>query len=493
MEQHDLSGATPPRTRFAPSPSGDIHIGNARTALLCWLLARQGGGQFVLRIEDTDEARLQPEALASLQRELRWLGLDWQEGPAPTGGDRGPYVQSERLALYEKYYAELDQRGLTYPCFCSQERLARMRKRQAAAGRPPRYDGTCRNLSKEEVAARFEAGESASLRFRVDPERGVARRVEFEDIVRGPQTFDAEDIGDFIIRRSNGTPAFFFSNAVDDGLMGITHVLRGDDHLSNTPRQLMLLTALGLPAPSYAHASLIVGDDGSPLSKRHGSATVGELREQGYLPLAVVNHLARLGLSFESNDLLSLDQLAEGFDTHRLGRSPARHDLAQLRHWQQEAVAASDAGAFAEWLLQGMAAPAREALPEARNEAFVALVRDNVVMPQDAERWVAQLCARAVPAWSDEAAGEIKAAGSAFYQASLADLAQADPSADGFKPWSKALAKSAGVKGKRLFMPLRAAFSGEVFGPELYRLWEFLGADAVRERLQAARELARGE
>jgi nondiscriminating glutamyl-tRNA synthetase len=488
MSQDSPVIASPTRTRFAPSPSGDLHLGNARTALLCWLMARRDGGQFVLRVEDTDAERVSAQSLASLQEDLRWLGLDWDEGPA-LGGDYGPYIQSARGEIYDRYYARLEAAGLSYKCFCSQRTLSLMRKRQAAAGQPPRYDGTCRDLPAEEIAAREAAGETPSIRFRVDPGRGVDPQIRFEDLVKGPQVFEAADIGDFIIRRSNGAPAFFFSNAIDDALMKITHVLRGEDHLSNTPRQLMLLRALGFAEPAYAHASLIVGDDGAPLSKRHGSTSVGDMRAAGYLPIAVVNQLARLGLSFEDNDLLAPSALAALFDPARLGRSPARYDLAQLRHWQQEAVAAMDDGDFADWLLDALPDDARAQIPGPRREAFAGLLRDNVVLPADAVPWVERLFATP-PSFSEAATAAIQQAGTGFFDTALA-LQDADGADDvAFKPWAKQVQKASGVKGRQLFLPLRAALSGEVHGPELYRLWDFLGQTAARVRLQAARALA---
>jgi glutamyl-tRNA synthetase len=475
------------RTRFAPSPTGSLHLGNARTALLCWLLARRDGGTFVLRIEDTDAERLDREALHGLQADLRWLGLDWDEGPE-TGGDHGPYAQSARGATYDTYYARLADAGLSYRCFCSPARLSRMRRQQVASGRAPRYDGTCRALTQSEIAAREAAGELPSLRFRVDPARGVASQVVFEDLAKGPQTFAAEDVGDFVIRRSDGSPAFFFSNAVDDALMGITDVLRGEDHLSNTTRQLMLLAALDLPAPRYGHAALLVGDDGAPLSKRHGSASVGDLRSAGFLPAAVINHLARLGVTFERHDLMSATDLAAAFDTSRLGRSPARHDPAQLRHWQQEAVAALDAQAFSAWLLGALPAQARARIPEDRREAFAALLRDNVVMPADAAPWTRRLFDRPVT-FSDAARAAVCAAGPGFFDVALASLDDCE-AGSGFKGFSKRVQGATGARGKALFLPLRAALSGEVTGPELYRLWDFLGPSGVRERLGAAATLA---
>ena len=269
-------------------------MGNARTALFCALLATRDQGAFILRIEDTDAARSEPGLRRSqLREDLAWLGLHWQEGP-DVGGAKGPYRQSERGAIYADYLQQLADKGEVYPCFCTAVELEMARKAQLAAGQPPRYAGTCARLGTAEIEARLAKGLKPALRFRV-PEQG---ETVFEDLVRGRQVFAHRDIGDFIIRRADGSPAFFFSNALDDALMGITHVLRGEDHLANTPRQLLLLAALGLPAPRYAHLSLIVGQGGAPLSKREGGGSLRELRAEGLLPEALLNYLARLGHTY---------------------------------------------------------------------------------------------------------------------------------------------------------------------------------------------------
>ncbi len=481
------SSTTPAvRTRFAPSPTGDLHLGNARTALFCWLLAHREGGQFVLRAEDTDAQRSTEASLRSLQGDLQWLQMPLDEGPGE-GGAHGPYRQSERSEIYAEHYDALQAQGRAYPCFCSPQKLKRARARLRAAGKPPRYPGTCRGLDAREVQARLDAGEQASLRYAV----AVGESVMFDDFVRGEQHFSSDDIGDFIIRRSDGTPAFFFSNAIDDAMMGITHVLRGEDHLTNTPRQLMLLNALGLAAPRYGHVSLLVGDDGAPLSKRHGSASVGLVREEGYLPLALNNHLARLGCHYPDSQFMGMDALAQAFDLARLGRAPARHDPAQLEHWQREALAAaSDEGLLA-WL-QAALGPALGPVGEARATAFVGLIRENILLPPDAAKWAVQLCETPAPgAAAHEAMAQ---AGSAFFDHALAILAdqQVGDTAPEYKPFTKALGKAAEVRGKGLFMPLRAALTGETGGPELVRLWGFLGTEQIRQRLQATRDRLAG-
>ena len=287
-------------TRFAPSPTGELHLGNARTALFSWLFARHHGGRFVLRIEDTDSERSKEFYTTALMEDLRWMGLAWDAGPP---GDE--YRQSRRGAIYARHSATLDARGLTYPCYCTPLELELSRKAQLAAGRPPRYAGTCRELSAEARVRKSAQGISPTTRFRVP----TGKSVEFDDMVHGAQRFATDDIGDFILRRADGSAAFFFSNAIDDAEMGITHVLRGEDHLTNTPRQLLVLEALELRAPTYGHLSLLVGADGAPLSKRHGATSVREFRERGYLPAALGNHLFRLGHSSSENGVLSLEAM----------------------------------------------------------------------------------------------------------------------------------------------------------------------------------------
>ena len=269
---------------------------------------------------------------------MTWPGWGWRGTRAPrwplaTGAPDGEeYRQSRRGAIYARHSATLDARGLTYPCYCTTLELDLSRKSQLAAGRPPRYAGTCRKLSPEARVRKSAQGISPTTRFRVP----TGKFVEFDDMVHGAQRFATDDIGDFILRRADGSAAFFFSNAIDDAEMGITHVLRGEDHLTNTPRQLLVLEALGLRAPTYGHLSLLVGADGSPLSKRHGATSVREFRERGYLPAALANHLFRLGHSSGENGVLTLDAMAKHFTVKHLGRAPARFEESQLNVWQRE-------------------------------------------------------------------------------------------------------------------------------------------------------------
>lgn len=464
-------------TRFAPSPTGLLHLGNARTALLNFLAARKAGGRFILRVEDTDEARSNEDFMQALFADLHWLGLAWDEGP-DIGGPHAIYRQQHRRAIYEEWLSRLDAEGLTYPCFCTPAELNIARKRQLAAGQPPRYSGTCRDLTPEERADRLVRGLPAALRFRVPP----GQVVSFVDLVHGEQRFNTDDIGDFIIRRTDGSTAFFFSNAVDDALMGVTLVLRGDDHMTNTPRQILLLQALGLRVPQYAHVALLLGMDGAPLSKRHGDTSVRELRERGYLASALRNHLVRLGHSCVTDGWLDDAALIADFDLKRLGRAAAKFDDAQLRHWQKEAVAHLATDEFIKWI--GAELPA--GLDAQRQVQFVNAVRGNVELPADAKVW-AKVVFGKLDVFEPAALAAIREAGEGFFVQAASALGQ--PGVE-FKQAVKALGQATGKKGPALFMPLRAALTGFTHGPELGPMLALLPVAEVRARLEHARGLA---
>ena len=459
------------KTRLAPSPTGLLHFGNIRTALFNVLAARKFGGTFLLRIEDTDLERSRTEFVEALYRDLRWLGLDWQEG-GDAGGPAGPYLQSQRTAIYDEHLRRLDARGLVYPCFCSAAELEISRKLQAQAGQPPRYSGKCSHLKPDEQAAKLAQGLEHTVRFRMP--KGVT--IEFEDLVRGAQKFAADDIGDFIVRRSDGTYAFFYVNALDDALMGVTHVLRGEDHLTNTPRQLALLQAFGLRAPVYGHISLIVDGRGAPLSKRTGSRSVEELREQGYLPEAVNNYLGRLGHHVDSPHALGVDELAEAFDFSHLGRSPARFDPAQLMHWQAQAVKERSDAALAEWLRPAVGA----IVPEGELDGFARAVKGNVMFPADAVLWAQVLYTDPLPL-AEDAQAALAQAPQRLFRAALDALA---PGKD-YATFTADVRAAAGLQGRALFMPLRAALTGQLKGPEMAEVFALMDAERTRRRIAA--------
>ncbi|HDQ03548.1 MAG TPA: glutamate--tRNA ligase [Deltaproteobacteria bacterium] len=314
-----------PRVRFAPSPTGELHVGNARTALFNWMFARHHNGKFILRIEDTDEARSELSYQIGLYDDLKWLGLNWDEGPEENC-PYGPYRQSERLPIYKDYLEKLISKGLVYPCYCTEEELEGERRELILSKRMPRYMGKCRNLTKVEKTRLEAQGRNPAFRFKILPQV-----IEYEDLIRGKVKFESDNIGDFIIVRSNGMPAYNFSVVVDDYLMKISHVIRGEDHLSNTALQLVLYKALGLTPPFFAHHSLILGKDRAKLSKRHGSVSISEFRRRGIMPEALINYLALLGSSFKGGkEILSREEMIREFSLEKASKSGAVFDDDKL-------------------------------------------------------------------------------------------------------------------------------------------------------------------
>jgi glutamyl-tRNA synthetase len=454
------------KSRFCPSPTGYVHLGNMRTALFNALLADSvPDGQFLLRIEDTDPERSKDEYVTAVEEDLQWLGLPW---------DEGPYFQSKRQAIYDQYYAQLESIGRAYPCFCSDRELLLTRKFQQAAGKPPRYTGTCRKLTQEQRDEKIAEGIQPTLRFHVED----SEFIHFEDLVRGKQRFNGVDIGDFVIRRANGTSPFMFCNAIDDALMGVTHALRGEDHLTNTPRQVLILQALQLRVPSYGHISLIVGPDGSPLSKRHGSRSIRELRESGFLPIAIVNYLARLGHYYADESFMTIAELSAQFKVENLGRSPARYDEKQLERWQHEAISRLSVEQLRAWIGEEHLIDVPE---EMRNE-FCKAIQPNIQYPKDAAPW-AQSFFTSELNYDDDQIGIIKTAGKAFFQ-------EAAQHGTDYAAMTTALKNNCGAKGKGLFQPLRVALTGDLHGPELEKILHVMGVERAKARLEKASSLA---
>jgi glutamyl-tRNA synthetase/nondiscriminating glutamyl-tRNA synthetase len=459
------------RLRFAPSPTGQLHVGNARTAIFNWLLARHTGGTFSLRIEDTDRERSTRESELAIVDDLRWMGLTWDEG-VEVGGDRGPYRQSERLPIYRAHAVELLSRRAAYRCFCSAEQLEADRQAALRAGRPPQYVGRCRDIPREEARRRIENGESAVVRFRVPD---TTREIVFDDIVRGEVRFSRDVIGDPVLLRSDGVPAYNFAVVIDDALMEITDVIRGEDHISNTPRQILLYQAFGWTPPRFAHVSLVMGPDHSPLSKRHGATSVREFRERGYLPEALTNYLALLGWSpGEGEELLPIDELARRFELARVGHSAGVFDVEKLawvnRHYLKAASPERLVTLTVPYLqeLGWMAKPTdvdREFLASVVPIAASAVDRIEQVPARLAflfdyavERTLAQPSIRAEAL---AARGVIDA---------LADeLLAGTPLIDreAFRAAAARIRERTGQKGKALFHPIRLALTGEAEGLEL--------------------------
>jgi len=314
------------RVRFAPSPTGIPHVGNIRTALFNWLFARHHGGSFIVRIEDTDVTRRVEGAVEAILDSLRWLGLDWDEGPE-VDGDYGPYFQSQRLEIYQEIAQRLVKQGDAYLCYCSAERLEEMRKEQARRKQPPGYDRHCRNLAEKELAEHEAKGVTPVIRFKTP----LAGQIRFQDLIRGEVVFESETIDDFVLLKSDGYPTYHLANVADDHLMKISHVLRADEWLASTPRHILLYNALAYEPPEFAHLPMILGSDRAKLSKRHGATSVIEYRNQGYLPQAMVNFLALLGWSLDDRtEVISREELIRSFSIERVGKTGAIFSLEKL-------------------------------------------------------------------------------------------------------------------------------------------------------------------
>lgn len=475
------------RVRFAPSPTGPFHIGGARSALFNWLLARQADGVFILRIEDTDQERSTQESEENIKEALRWLGIAWDEGP-DVGGPYGPYRQTERLGTYERYTAELLVKGHAYYCYCTEEELEAERQRQTEAGDNPRYSGRCRHLTvadREQLAAQ---GRKPTVRFRV-PE---GRQIVFKDMVREVVSFDAGGIGDYVIVKSDGIPVYNYAVVLDDALMHVTHVIRAEEHLSNTPRQILIYEALGLALPEFGHISLILGKDRTKMSKRHGATSVDQYRQLGYLPEAIVNFLALLGWSpVGDQELFSRDELIAQFSMDRVAKNPAVFDLDKLNY-----INAQYMKQISDVQLLDMA------LPHLRQAGYV-----SSEIPPDERHWLvkviaavrqyvsyaAQVVEHVDVFFNDEIELESEEARAvlidsdfpdvfALFKEKLTALDTVDPQA--VQAILKAITKELKLGGKKVFMPIRVALTGKMHGPELIDLIPLLGKERALARAE---------
>jgi glutamyl-tRNA synthetase len=487
------------RVRFAPSPTGKLHIGGARTAIYNWAFARANGGTFILRIDDTDPTRSTDENTQIILRAMRWLGLDWDEGPE-VGGDFGPYAQTERLDMYKEAARKLWDAGRAYPCFCTTEQLAA--DRAAAQARKDPFQGyqrRCRDLSRDEAQARIDAGEPYVLRIKVPADRGD---VVIHDAVHGDVVFDAKELDDFVIFRSDGTPTYNFATVVDDAMMGITHVIRGDDHLSNTPRQVMVYEALEAPVPTFAHISMILGADGKKLSKRHGATSVEEYRDAGYLSDAFVNYLALLGWSLDGETtVIPRDVLASQFSLERISKNPATFDPKKLDWMNAEYINAMSDADFADQIMlpelheAGLIDDGFEA-DEAWIDALAAIVKPRTKMPADAVGVAAPVFATAQTLEYDEksvAKGLAKEGMGAVLDAARAALEAV--SANAWTPETidgalEPLPEALDAKKRIVFQAVRVAVCGNMVSPPLGETMALIGKDDCLARIDRARALA---
>ena len=439
-------------------------------------MARKSKGTFLLRIEDTDLERSKKEFSEAICADLKWMGFEWDEGPE-VGGKEKSYYQSQRINLYEEFYDKLLELDLIYPCFTSEEELKIIRRNQIAAGQPPRYTGVWSQASNEEVQEELNKGNKPVYRFRIPKKETIT----FLDLVKGEQTFSTDDLDDFIVRKKDSSPTFMFANAIDDSLMGVDLVLRGDDHLSNTPRQIALLDSLNLSLPKYAHVSLFTGSDGAPLSKRNGSLSVSDLREMGFLPIAVTNYLSRVGHNINDNDLKTKKELADLFETKNISSSPSKFDSDQLLFWQKKAVDNLTIEECTSWLSGNL-----DDLPSTVQErSFIELIKENINFPNEAKDYVNDLFINSLSG-NEENLKIIKSAGQEFFILALEVVTE------GISDWkqtSKDIEIRTGKKGKELFMPLRVAITRQTRGPELDKVIELIGLKRVIERLKEASQI----
>ncbi|WP_282062373.1 glutamate--tRNA ligase [Bacillus pumilus] len=476
------------RVRYAPSPTGHLHIGNARTALFNYLFARSQGGKFIIRIEDTDQKRNVEGGEESQLRHLQWLGIEWDESIDKDGG-YGPYRQSERNDIYKKYYDELLEKDLAYKCYCTAEELEEEREAQIARSEMPRYSGKCSHLSKEEEDKLIAEGREPSIRFRV-PKGEI---IKFDDMVKGDILFETDGIGDFVIVKKDGTPTYNFAVAVDDYLMKMTHILRGEDHISNTPKQIMIFNAFGWDVPLFGHMTLIVNENRKKLSKRDESIIqfIEQYKNLGYLPEALFNFIALLGWSpVGEEELFTKEQFIDIFDVNRLSKSPALFDMHKLKWVNNQYVKALDLDQVVALTLPHLqkAGKVSEQLSDEENtwvRKLIALYHEQLSYGAEIVE-LTELFFKEQIEYNQEAkevlAEEQVPEVMASFAGQLERLESFTP--DKIKAAIKAVQKETGHKGKKLFMPIRVAVTGQTHGPELPQSIELLGKETVLNRIK---------
>jgi len=441
---------TAPTVRFAPSPTGKLHVGNVRAALWNWLLARRDGGRFILRIDDTDQERSTKEYEDAIRRDLEWLGLTWDDTVS----------QSARFERYEAARNKLIDAGLLYPCYETAEELDRKRKLQRARGLPPVYDRAALNLTDADRKDLEEGGRRAHWRFKLSQEP-----VTWTDLIRGETTVDTASVSDPVLIREDGMFLYTLPSCVDDIDLGVTHVMRGEDHVTNTGVQIEIFKALGGAAPQFAHHSLLVGKDGEGLSKRLGSLSIEAMRDDGLEPASITSLLAKLGTADPVVPVASLNALAESFDFDRIGRAPARFDMAELSALNGKLLHDTDYQDVAERIADFGA-----------DEALWLAVRGNIERVSDVERWAGVVNGEIDPVIEDKAFTDEAAA-----------LVPDALDGESWGAFTSALKDKTGAKGKKLFMPLRLALTGEARGPEMAALFPLIGAEKARARLRGER------
>ena len=453
-------------TRFAPSPTGSMHVGNARTAIFNYLFARHNNGKLILRIEDTDPERSTRENENKLLEDLKWLGVEW---------DEGPYRQSERINIYKNYAHKLVNEGKAFFCFCTDEELEEKRKRAEQEGRPPHYDGTCKRLTKDEIEERLKKGVSHTVRFKVKP-----GYIEFEDLIKGNIVMKEGMFGDFVILRSNGMPVYNFAVVVDDALMGVTHIIRAEEHLSNTARQILIYEALGFKTPYFSHTPLILAEDGSKLSKRHGATSVAEYREKGYLPDALFNYLALLGFTPESGrEKISREEIIKEFDVKRISKSPSKFDINKLNWLNGEYIKDLDKNTLLERL--------KTFLDEKYFKDYSETDLDRIlILSSGGISYFSQINDNVSIFFNDDFELPLEFIDKYrkvidYLKNRLLDYDKVNK--DLWKNIIKEIGKEFSLKGKDLFMPIRIMTTGREHGPDIYEVLEILGKERILKRI----------
>lgn len=471
------------KVRFAPSPTGFIHIGNVRTAVINFLIAQKEGARMVLRIEDTDRERSTIESEKSIIEDLKWLGVSWDEGP-DVGGPCGPYRQSERFDIYREYTDKLLASGAAYHCYCTQEELDAQRKQAEANKTAFVYPGTCRNLTAEQKKAREGQSIKPTVRFRVPD----GETVVVKDLIKGDVTFSSENIGgDFILVRSDGTPVYNYIVSIDDALMGVTHVIRGEDHLSNTPKQILVARAMGLKEPLYAHLALVLGPDRAKLSKRHGMTSLNMYREEGYLPDAMLNYLAMLGWSArDDEEILTIEEIISQIDLQNLSKSAAVFDFQKLKwlngKYLRDLPLAEATDLFVPFIEKAGYDTSR--LDRAYLEQLVSVLQVKCDILKDIQA-LTPIFLDEIPEPDESAIETLSSEDGRNVIKAAHELFEAALTPDNFiELLVNSIKDATGQKGKKLFMPIRAMLTGRTAGPEMDQAKPLIGYERCKKRVR---------
>lgn len=466
------------RVRFAPSPTGSLHIGGARTALFNWLFARHHGGKFILRVDDTDLERSTEESMRGILEGLQWLGIDW---------DEGPIYQSQRLDEYRKFANKLLEEGKAYYCFCTKEELEEMRKQAEREGRPFMYTGKCRNLTKEQIENYLKEGKKPVIRLKT-PREG---KTVVHDIIRGDVEFDNSTIDDFIIMKSDGMPTYNFATVVDDYQMGITHIIRAEEHLSNTPKQILIYEALGVPLPQFAHVSMVLAPDRTKLSKRHGATSVQEFREQGYLPEAIVNYITLLGWApLDGEEIFDVRKSIREFSLERVSKNPAVYDVQKLTWINGHYIRSYDLDKLTQAIIPFL--QKKGLIGENYDYEYIKKI---VSVVREREKTLVDIADAMTYYFKEVESYEEKGVQKYFTKEGVVDiLKKAAETLKNLEPFNKFTAEEAyrklveelGISSSALFHPTRLAISGRTFGPGLFDIMEFLGKEKTVARIERA-------